>query len=80
VNLPRAVDELRRATQADPGNKKAYFYLGQAIRALMVQDLLLEARQALQVYLDGGSPLGQRDEVQKFLESRPKEQRKAITR
>jgi tetratricopeptide (TPR) repeat protein len=69
TNLPRAVDELRRATQADPGNIKAYFYLGQAIRALVDQDLLLEAEQALQTYVDAGAPLDQRDKVQMFFAS-----------
>jgi len=69
LNLPRAVDELRRVIQTDPTNVKAQFYLGQAIRGLVEQDLLSEAEQALQTYVDAGALLDQRDEVQKFFVS-----------
>jgi hypothetical protein len=57
------VDELHPAIKADPNNTKAYFYLGQAIRVLVEQDLMLEAEQALQTYANGGAPLGHRNEV-----------------
>jgi tetratricopeptide (TPR) repeat protein len=70
-NLARAVDELRQATEQEPDNIPAYYYLGQAIRALVERETLVEARKALQTYLDKGAPLGHREEVQKFLKPMP---------
>ncbi|BAZ21217.1 peptidase C14 caspase catalytic subunit p20 [Kalymmatonema gypsitolerans NIES-4073] len=68
--LARAVDELRFATQQDPNNVAAHYYLGHALRALVEQEILSEAEQALHTYFTAGVPLGQEEEVQKFLESR----------
>ncbi len=69
-DLARAVSGLRLATQQDPTNVSAHYYLGQALRALVKQEILTEAERAFETYLKGGSPLGQKDEVQEFLRSR----------
>jgi hypothetical protein len=66
-DLDRAVSELRRAKQHDPDIVPAYYYLGQAIRARIEREALVEAEQALKNYLDKGAPLGHREEVQQFL-------------
>jgi tetratricopeptide (TPR) repeat protein len=65
-----AVSELRLATQQSPDNIAAHYYLGKALRALVEQEILTEAEQAYQTYLNAGSPLGQQEEVQEFLKSR----------
>jgi tetratricopeptide (TPR) repeat protein len=69
-DLARAISELRRARDLDPGNPRAAFYLAHAIRKLIESDLLVEATSALTAYLDGGAPLGCREEVRQFLASR----------
>ena len=66
-NLSGAVSELRLATSAEPANARAQLYLGQAIRALVERETLIEARQALQRYLDAGAPAGRAAEVRSFL-------------
>ena len=63
----RAVSELRFATQQDPTNVLAHYYLGQALRLLMKQEFIIEAKQAFHAYLKSGAPLGQRKELQEFL-------------
>jgi len=68
-DLERAVSELRQATEQEPDNVPAYYYLGQAIRALVEQEFLTEAQKALQNYLEKGAPLGHRKEVLEFLNS-----------
>ncbi len=68
-----AVDELRAALEderADEKNMAARYYLGQALRAFVEQDVLVEAEKAFGEYLAGGAPLGQEEEVMAFLESR----------
>ncbi|NQE36840.1 hypothetical protein E5S67_04606 [Microcoleus sp. IPMA8] len=65
-----AVSQLRLATQQDPNNVKAHYYLGQALRAMVEKEILTEAERAFQTYLEGGSPLGQKEKVQEFLQSR----------
>jgi hypothetical protein len=70
-NLTRAVSELRQATERDPENSRAYFYLGQAIRLLVERETLADAEKALEKYLAYGAPLGHEDEVLKFLKGRP---------
>jgi len=65
-----AVKELRLATQQDPNNVTAHYYLGQALRAMVEQEILTEAERAFETYLEGGSPLGKEEEVQEFLRSR----------
>ncbi|MEG4108876.1 caspase family protein [Microcoleus sp. S13_C5] len=64
-----AVKELRLATQKDPKNATAHYFLGQALLAMVEQKILTEAEQAFQSYLEAGSPLGQEEEVQEFLRS-----------
>ncbi|MGL5832923.1 MAG: caspase family protein, partial [Waterburya sp.] len=66
----RAVSELRLAIQESPDNIAAHYYLGKALRTLVEQEILMEAEQAFQTYLNAGSPLGQQQEVQEFLKSR----------
>ncbi|MDZ8106421.1 MAG: caspase family protein [Nostoc sp. DedQUE12a] len=65
-----AVSQLRLATQQDPNNVTAHYYLGQALRAMVEKEILTEAERAFETYLEGGSPLGQEEEVQEFLRSR----------
>ncbi|MEH2154048.1 tetratricopeptide repeat protein [Nostoc sp.] len=65
-----AVKELRLATQEDPNNVTAHYYLGQALRAMVEKEILTEAERAFETYIEGGSPLGQEEEVQEFLRSR----------
>jgi tetratricopeptide (TPR) repeat protein len=69
-----AVSELRLATQQDPKNVAAYYYLGKSLQALVEQEILTEAERAYQTYLNAGSPLGQAEEVQEFLRDRKKQQ------
>lgn len=64
-----AVSELRRATQQDPDNATAHYYLGQALRALVEKEILTEAEEVFQTYLQAGAPMGQEDEIQEFLKS-----------
>ncbi|NJN85835.1 MAG: tetratricopeptide repeat protein [Leptolyngbyaceae cyanobacterium SL_7_1] len=66
----RAVSELRLATQQNPDNSAAHYYLGKALQALVEQEILTEAEQAFQTYLNAGAPLGQQAEVQEFFRSR----------
>jgi tetratricopeptide (TPR) repeat protein len=68
--LGMAVEELRKAQSQDPDDARVYYYLGQAIRALVEKESLAEAENALQTYLDKGAPLGFEDEVWEFLNSR----------
>jgi tetratricopeptide (TPR) repeat protein len=68
--LGKAVDELRKAQKQDPDDTRVNYYLGQAIRALVEQETLTEASDALQKYIDKGAPLGRRKEVMDFLKSR----------
>jgi len=65
-----AVKELRLATQEDPNNATAHYFLGQALRAMVEQEILTEAERAFQTYLEAGFPLGQEEKVQEFLRSR----------
>lgn len=64
----RAVSELRLAIQHNPANAAAHYYLGQALRSLMNQELMTEAERAFDIYLQFGAPLGHRKELQAFLE------------
>ncbi len=66
----QAVSELRQAIEQDPDSAAAYYYLGQAIRMLVERETLVQAEQALQIYLEKGAPLGHEDEVEMFLASR----------
>lgn len=66
----RTVSELRFATQKNPTNVAAHYYLGQALRSLMKQEFMTEAEEAFNTYLNSGSPLGHRKELQEFLKER----------
>jgi tetratricopeptide (TPR) repeat protein len=67
-----AVSQLREAVRLNPENARAYYYLGQAIRAMVEHETLTRAEEALQSYLAKGAPLGQEDAVREFLGSRRK--------
>ncbi len=69
----RAVSELKEAVRLDPENARAYYYLGQAIRAMVEHETLARAEEALEHYLAQGAPLGHEDEVREFLGSRNKQ-------
>jgi uncharacterized caspase-like protein/TolA-binding protein len=65
-----AVSELRLATQQNPDNIAAHYYLAKSLRALVEQEILTEAERAYQTYLNAGSPLGHQEEIEEFLKSR----------
>jgi tetratricopeptide (TPR) repeat protein len=65
-----AVSSLTEAVRLDPGNARAYYYLGQAIRAMVETNILAKAAGALTSYLERGAPLGHEDEVREFLGAR----------
>lgn len=69
-DLTLAVSQLRQAVELKPNDARARFYLGKAIQALVEQDLLAEASEQFKAYLDAGAPLGERDAILQFLESR----------
>lgn len=69
-DLGTAVDELRKAQKQNPDDVRICYYLGQAIRALVEQETLMEASKVLQKYIDKGAPLGRRTEVMEFLKLR----------
>jgi hypothetical protein len=58
------------AVRDDSNNASAHYILGQGIRALVEQDLLSNAEEALRKYLELGAPRGDVDDVQKFLDDR----------
>lgn len=66
----RAISALNEATNLDPENTRAYYYLGQAIRAMVDRETLVKAEEALKTYLARGSPMGHEDKVREFLGSR----------
>jgi len=78
TDLGRAVGKLNRATEEEPDNIPAYYFLGQAIRALVERETLVKAEEALKKYLKEGAPLGHEAEVQNFLEKRRAEDRKRV--
>lgn len=69
-NYDRAVSLLTEVTEENPDNDAAYYYLGQAIRAQIEQDMYKRAEEALNTYLARGAPVGKEDEVREFLQSR----------
>ena len=66
----RAVSELRKATRQNPGNARAWYYLGQAIRERIRRETLAEVESAFNTYLAAGAPLGHRSEIVGFLHER----------
>jgi tetratricopeptide (TPR) repeat protein len=69
-DFSRAVSELREATEADPDNPAAYYYLGRAVELVIERETRTEAQNAYERYLAFGAPLGHEDEVREFLGSR----------
>jgi tetratricopeptide (TPR) repeat protein len=67
-----AVSQLKEAVRLNPENARAYYFLGQAIRAMVEHETLARAEEALQSYLAKGAPLGHEDEVREFLGLRSK--------
>jgi hypothetical protein len=70
TDFSRAVSELKKATQQDPGNARAWYYLGQAIRERIRRETLAEVESAFSAYLAAGAPVGHRREVVGFLRER----------
>jgi tetratricopeptide (TPR) repeat protein len=70
TDFSRAVSELKKATQQDPGDARAWYYLGQAIRERIRRETLAEVESAFSAYLAAGAPVGHRREVVEFLRER----------
>lgn len=68
-DLAAAVSELEAATRADPENGPAHYYLGEAIRNLVLKQTLVRAAAAFERYLECGAPHGHIDEVEAQLEA-----------
>lgn len=75
--LNKAIDELSQAAKAVdahpalvPVLASVYYYLGQAIRSQVERQAYVDAEKAFRSYLDKGAPIGRREEVQQFLDSR----------
>jgi len=66
-DLVAAVSRLQEANESDPHNPRVKYYLGQAIRLLVEQEMLSKAAEVLGGYLDAGAPLGDHDAVQEFV-------------
>ena len=59
----RAVSECRLATRRDPELVQAHYWLGRAITELIAQETTAQAVDALRAYLEGGAPIGRREET-----------------
>lgn len=68
----RAVSVLTDAVNLDGQNIPALYYLGQAIRAQIEQNLYKQAEEALRTYIQKGAPIGHEDDVREFLRVRQK--------
>jgi tetratricopeptide (TPR) repeat protein len=66
----RAVSLLADTVGQEPHNSAAHYYLGQAIRGQIEQDMYRRAEQALRTYLEQGAPIGHEEEVREFLRIR----------
>lgn len=62
-----AVSLLRDALQRQPTNASAWYYLGYAIWQQIERRAANDAAFAYQTYLELGAPLGQEDEVRRYL-------------
>lgn len=70
LDFDRAVSELEDTVGLDPDNVRAYYYLGQAIRAQIERETLRRAQSVLRTYLARGAPLGHEEDVREFLGAR----------
>jgi hypothetical protein len=66
--LAAAVSELEAATRADLESIPAHYYLGEAIRQLVLKQTLVQAQAAFERYLEHGAPHGRADEVEAQIE------------
>lgn len=66
----RAVSLLADTVEQEPHNSAAHYFLGQAIRGQIEQDMYRRAEQALRTYLEQGAPIGHEEEVREFLRIR----------
>jgi tetratricopeptide (TPR) repeat protein len=69
-NFTRAVGQLNLANELDPENPRVLYHLGLAIRAMVDHETLAKAEAVLTRYLALGAPLGNQDEIRRFLGSR----------
>jgi tetratricopeptide (TPR) repeat protein len=65
-----AVSMLKKAIHLDPDNVSALYYLGQSIRMQIERDYQKQAIDYLRSYLLKGAPLGQEEEVRRYLGAR----------
>jgi tetratricopeptide (TPR) repeat protein len=70
LDFDRAVSELEEALRLDPGDIRAHYFLGRAIREQVERNRFRRAKEVLRRYLLEGAPLGHEDEVRLFLGSR----------
>jgi uncharacterized caspase-like protein len=68
LDLDGAISWLQEATQGDSPPIGAYYYLGRALQDSARRKLVDLSVNAFQRYLDGGAPLGRRDEVRRLIE------------
>ena len=66
----RAVSLLADIVEEEPENVAAHYYLGQAIRGQIEQDMYRRAEQTLRTYLERGAPIGHEEEIREFLRIR----------
>ena len=71
-DFDRAISELENAIRIDSENARAYYYLGQAIRAQIEHNMEKRAQDAFRTYLKKGTLLGHEDEVREYLGARKK--------
>ncbi len=77
----RIVALLRRAIEADPGNAAAQYYLGKALLGFVEAVNQNDVIDAYSAYLEAGATVGNREEVEKFIESQdPDLQREAAAK
>jgi tetratricopeptide (TPR) repeat protein len=67
--IAKAVSLLREVKTKDPNNIPVNYYLGQSIRTLIETETLAEAEMAIKTYLENGAPMGQQEELWRFLAS-----------
>ena len=77
ITWEKVVDHLTKATQSDPDNPAAHYYLGQAIRELVKEDSYKRAVSIYEKYLQAGAPIGYLQEVEEFLDSQDPKSKKA---